>query len=466
MALIKSVSGIRGTIGGKTGENLTPADLLKFTSAYAAFLKKRSGKEKIKVVLGRDARISGVMVSQIVLGTLSACGADVVDIGLATTPTTEVAVKKLAADGGIILTASHNPKNWNALKLLNEKGEFLSAADGEELLTIVENLDNEIHYVSVDKIGKISQNDEMLRVHSDKILKHELTDKSVIQTKNFKIVIDGINSVGSFAVPFLLRDLGVHDCIVINSEANGEFAHNPEPLPENLKDIRARVVAEKADLGIVVDPDADRLAFISEDGSMFGEEYTLVAVADYVLQHKKGDLVSNLSSSRALHDIAKKYDVQYFASAVGEVNVVEEMKKRQALIGGEGNGGVIFPEIHNGRDALTGIALFLSHLAKSGMKCSELRKLYPDYKMVKSKIATDPETSLDSVLAQVEQHFRKNAGAEINTTDGLKVDFENSWVHLRKSNTEPIIRIYAEADTEYKADELVNITKQLIEQAK
>jgi phosphomannomutase len=466
MPLIKSVSGIRGTIGGKPGENLTPADLLKFTSAYAAFLKKRSGKEKIKVVLGRDARISGLMVSQIVSGTLSACGADVVNIGLATTPTTEAAVCQLSADGGIILTASHNPKNWNALKLLNEKGEFLSAADGKELLSIVENLDNETHYVSVDQLGEISQNDEMLRFHTNKILKHELIDKSAIQTKSFKVVLDGINSVGAFAIPFLLKELGVHDCIVINGEANGEFAHNPEPLAENLSEIRKRVVAENADLGIVVDPDVDRLAFISEDGSMFGEEYTLVAVADYVLKHKKADLVSNLSSSRALRDIAERYGVQYFASAVGEVNVVEEMKKRQALIGGEGNGGVIFPEIHNGRDALTGTALFLSHLAKSGKTCSELRKTYPDYKMLKSKIALDSPASLDAVLAQMKEHFRENPAAEINTVDGVKIDFEKSWVHLRKSNTEPIIRIYAEADTEFKAEELVNTIKQLIGQIK
>lgn len=463
MTLIKSVSGIRGTIGGKTGNNLTPIDLVKFTTAFVQIIKNQQQKNKIHIVLGRDSRISGEMVAGIVKNTLVACGVDVTDLGQATTPTTEVAVCQLNADGGIILTASHNPQNWNALKLLNHKGEFISAETGRQLLEISENTQELNQYVAVEELGTITENKQMLDKHIDIILNDRLVDKQSIQEQKYKIVVDGINSVGGFAIPELLKKLGVDDVIVINGTPNGNFAHNPEPLSQNLTQLKETVKNENAHLGIAVDPDADRLAFISENGEMFGEEYTLVAVADYVLQHVKSPTVSNLSSSRALRDIAEKHGVEYHSSAVGELNVTTKMKQVNAKIGGEGNGGVIYPDIRFGRDALTGTALFLTLLSKSGKKMSELRATYPNYVMVKSKINLSPEINTKAILNKIEEHFANQNDVEINTIDGVKIDFPKSWVHLRPSNTEPIIRIYTEANTKNEAEDLLSKIKSVIQ---
>jgi len=461
MALIKSISGIRGTIGGKPGEGLSPLDTVKFVSAYAKWVKERSKSDKVKVVVGRDARISGEMVNHIVTGTLMGMGIDVVNIGLATTPTTEIAVPAEKAQGGIILTASHNPKQWNALKLLNEKGEFLSASDGARILEIAEN--DDFLYADVDFLGKKTDNNDYLNVHIQQILQLPLVDVESIKKANFKIAIDAVNSVGGIAIPALLKALGVNEIIELYCEPNGVFPHNPEPLPEHLTEISKVVKENKAHLGFVVDPDVDRLAIVNEDGTMFGEEYTLVAVADYILQNKKGNTVSNLSSSRALRDITRNHGGNYFAAAVGEVNVVESMKQNQAIIGGEGNGGIIYPDLHYGRDALVGIALFLTHLAKSGKSCSELRKTYPEYVIAKKKMELTPQIDVDDILITIKSKF---SDKEIIDIDGVKIEFEHGWVHLRKSNTEPIIRIYAEStglkEANVLADTIINEIKSII----
>lgn len=451
MALIKSISGIRGTIGGKPGEGLTPIDLVKFTTAYANWLLQRNDKNK-KIVLGRDGRMSGEMVRNIVVSTLQNCGFDVVDLGLSTTPTVEMSVKMEAAAGGIILTASHNPKEWNALKLLNEDGEFLSAADGEWVLNFAE--EGIPAFADVNKIGKVTHTNIYMQAHIDALLTHPLVDTKAIQAKNFKIVVDAINSTGATFVPALLRALGVEDIIVINDAITGNFAHNPEPLPENLIELCSKVKKENAHLGIAVDPDVDRLCFVNEDGSLFGEEYTLVAIADYVLSHHNGgNTVSNMSSTRALRDVTEKYGGQYFPSAVGEVNVVTKMKAHHAVIGGEGNGGVICPELHYGRDALAGIALFLTHLAKSGKSSSALRNTYPHYIISKNKIELPEGLDVPKIFAAIQ---KKYTAQPINTEDGLKIEFEKDWVHLRTSNTEPIIRIYAESSSETTANNIAN----------
>lgn len=457
MTLIKSISGIRGTIGGTIGEGLSPIDIVKFTSAYAFWLQQQNPQKKLRVVVGRDARISGQMVSQLVCGTLMGCGIDVVDADLATTPTVEMAVTFNHADGGIILTASHNPKQWNALKLLNGKGEFLSAADGEALLAMAEKA--EFSYAHIDDIGKYTQQ-QLNEQHIQAVLSHPLVDVEAVYRAGFKVVVDAVNSVGGIAIPMLLEAMGVN-CVKLYCEPNGEFPHNPEPLPEHLTEIAAKVKSEEADLGIVVDPDVDRLALVCENGEMFGEEYTLVAVADYVLSHKPGNTVSNLSSSRALRDVTEKYGGAYFASAVGEVNVVAMMKEQNAVIGGEGNGGIIMPDLHYGRDALIGVALFLSHLAKKNKKASELRAEYPSYFISKNKLELTPNTNMDALLDKVKKRF---AAEKVNDVDGVRVDFEKEkkWVHLRKSNTEPIIRIYAEASTMEQANELVEQVKQVL----
>jgi len=449
VTLIKSISGIRGTIGGKQGDALTPFDIVKFSAAYGMWINERNKKTKCKVVLGRDARISGQMMQQLVSGTLMGLGIDIIDIGLTTTPTVEMTVAHHKAQGGIILTASHNPKQWNALKLLNEKGEFLSAADGEEVLQLSERPG--IEFKEVNKIGKLSTDNSALENHIKAILSLPAVDKDAIKNKNFKIVIDCVNSTGGIAVPALLKALGVGNIVEMYCEPNGEFPHNPEPLPENLTEISKEVVKKKAHLGIVVDPDVDRLALVCEDGEMFGEEYTLVAVADYVLKNKMGNTVSNLSSTRALRDITEKAGGKYFAAAVGEVNVVEMMKDQNAVIGGEGNGGVIYPELHYGRDALVGIALFLSHLAKFGKSCSMLRAQYPDYFISKNKIELTKELNVDEILNGIKLKYKKQP---VNTIDGVKIEFDKEWVHLRKSNTEPIIRIYAESESETTAENL------------
>ena len=449
MTLIKSISGIRGTIGGKAGDGLSPLDTVKFVSAYGQWLKDRSDVNKVKVVLGRDARISGEMVSKLVMGTLMGMGIDVVHIGLATTPTTEIAVTNEGAQGGIILTASHNPKQWNALKLLNEKGEFLSANDGAKILEIAEN--ESFHYAEVDELGNVTEKNDYLDIHIKQILDLPLVDVEGIKSAGFKIAIDAVNSVGGIAIPALLKALGVKDVVELYCEPNGIFPHNPEPLAEHLTEISKLVQQSKADLGFVVDPDVDRLAIINENGSMFGEEYTLVAVADYILQTKKGNTVSNLSSSRALKEVTINHGGQYFASAVGEVNVVESMKFNQAVIGGEGNGGVIYPDLHYGRDALVGIALFLTHLAKVKGKCSDLRSRYPEYVIVKKKMELTPEIDVDKLLNRVKHTFKDE---QIIDIDGVKIEFEEGWVHLRKSNTEPIIRIYAESRDQNSAGNL------------
>lgn len=448
MTLIKSISGIRGTIGNKVGENLTPLDTVKFTSAFGFWLIKRNNNKRIKVVIGRDARISGKMISGLVSETLIGLGIDVLDLGLSTTPTVEVAVAMEKAQGGIIITASHNPKQWNALKLLNEKGEFINGKDGEEVLKIAE--EESFSYAEVDDLGKFSKKNDYIEKHIDEILKLKLVDVESIKKAQFKIVIDAVNSTGGIAIPALLDKLGVA-YIKLYCEPNGQFPHNPEPLPEHLTEIAALVVKEKAHLGIVVDPDVDRLALVCEDGSMFGEEYTLVACADYVLKHTKGNTVSNLSSSRALRDVTEKHQGNYNASAVGEVNVVEMMKATNAVIGGEGNGGIIYPESHYGRDSLVGIALFLSHLAQIKMSCKALRNLYPTYFMSKNKIELTPMVNVDKILTEVIKLYQSE---QISTVDGVKIDFENEWIHLRKSNTEPIIRIYTESNSQENADAL------------
>ncbi len=448
MSLIKSISGIRGTIGGKVDENLTPIDAVKFAAAYGSWLKGQSGKEYVKVVIGRDARISGGMIQNLVQYTLIGLGIDVINIGLSTTPTVEVAVPMEKADGGIILTASHNPKEWNALKLLNNKGEFVSDEDGKAILRIAQ--ENDFSFATVDHLGKLSHDDRYIDLHIEKVLALPLVTAEAIQKKKFRVVVDAVNSTGGIAIPRLLERLGV-EVVKLYCEPNGHFPHNPEPLKEHLGDICKKVVEEKADFGIVVDPDVDRLAFITDQGEMFGEEYTLVACADYVLGKAKGNVVSNLSSSRALRDIAQKHGVSYSAAAVGEVNVVTEMKRVEAIIGGEGNGGIIYPELHYGRDALVGVALFLSLLAERGGSVQQLRESYPAYFMSKNKIQLTEQINPDQILRAMEQKY---AHEQTTTIDGLKIDFADSWVHLRKSNTEPIIRIYTEAKSQKEADAL------------
>lgn len=450
MTLIKSISGIRGTIGGTPEEGLNPLAIVKFVAAYATFIRKNTKITTNKIVVGRDARISGPMVKQVVLGTLTGMGFDVVDIDLATTPTTELAVTMEGACGGIILTASHNPKQWNALKLLNEKGEFLNAAEGAEVLALAEKED--FQFADVDHLGKVITDTSYIQKHIDAVLELDLVDVDAIRAANFKVAVDCVNSVGGIAIPALLKALGVEQIVELNCEPTGHFAHNPEPLPENLTAISELIKKERADVGFVVDPDVDRLAIVCENGEMFVEEYTLVAVADYVLSHTPGNTVSNLSSSRALRDVTRRYaGCEYNASAVGEVNVVTKMKATHAIIGGEGNGGVIYPASHYGRDALVGIALFLSHLAKKNMRVSELRSTYPTYYISKQKVQLTPEINVDAILNKVKEQF---AAYDITDIDGVKIDFPDKWVHLRKSNTEPIIRIYSEAHTMQEAEEL------------
>ncbi|MBO9583639.1 MAG: phosphoglucosamine mutase [Flavobacterium sp.] len=448
MTLIKSISGIRGTIGGKVGDNLTPVDAVKFASAYGTFLKNNIAKDKLTVVIGRDARISGPMIHNLVVNTLIGLGIDVIDLGLSTTPTVEVAVPLEKADGGIILTASHNPKQWNALKLLNAKGEFLSGADGAKILEIAEA--EAFDFSDVDSLGEVISNDAYMDIHIDEVLNLPLVDIEAVKEAKFKVVVDGVNSSGGIIIPKLLKLMGV-EVVELYCEPNGHFPHNPEPLKEHLTDISELVVKEKADFGIVVDPDVDRLAFISEDGEMFGEEYTLVACADYVLSKTPGNTVSNMSSSRALRDVTKAHGGNYEASAVGEVNVVELMKKNNAIIGGEGNGGIIYPELHYGRDSLVGVALFLTHLANKKMSVSALRASYPEYYMSKNKIELTPQIDVDAILTQMTEKYKNE---DISTIDGVKIDFATEWVHLRKSNTEPIIRIYTEAPSQDAADKL------------
>lgn len=449
MTLIKSISGIRGTIGGKAGDGLNPLDIVKFTSAYATLIRKTSVVKSNKIVVGRDARISGEMVKNVVCGTLMGMGFDVVNIGLASTPTTELAVTMEGACGGIILTASHNPRQWNALKLLNEHGEFLNASEGNEVLRIAEA--EAFEYADVDHIGKYTENNTYNQKHIDSVLALKLVDVEAIRKADFHVALDTVNSVGGIILPELLKQLGVRHVETLYAEPTGDFQHNPEPLEKNLGDIMDLMKAGKNDVAFVVDPDVDRLAIICEDGTMYGEEYTLVTVADYVLKHTPGNTVSNLSSTRALRDVTRKYGMEYNAAAVGEVNVVTRMKETHAVIGGEGNGGVIYPESHYGRDALVGIALFLSHLAHEGMKVSELRATYPNYFIAKNRIDLTPETDVDAILAKVKALYKDE---EINDIDGVKIDFPDKWVHLRKSNTEPIIRVYSEASTMAEADEL------------
>lgn len=447
LTLIKSISGIRGTIGGTAGNGLTPVDIVKFTAAYGTWVIKHTGIKKI--VLGRDARISGAMVNNLVIGTLQGLGIDVIDLGLSTTPTVEIAVPLEQAGGGIILTASHNPKQWNALKLLNNAGEFISDDEGKEVLEIAEAA--AFDFAGVNDLGQVTQDDSYLQKHIDAILALPLVDREAIEKANFKIAIDCVNSTGGIFVPALLKALGVKTIYELYCTPDGEFPHNPEPLPENLKAIAKEVQDKNADLGIVVDPDVDRLCFVSEDGNMFGEEYTLVAVADYILKNTPGNTVSNLSSTRALRDVTEKLGGTYNAAAVGEVNVVNQMKATNAVIGGEGNGGIIYPELHYGRDALVGIALFLTHLAKFGKSVSLLRASYPNYHISKNKITLTPEMDIDALLLKVEEKYKAQP---ISTIDGLKIEFENEWVHLRRSNTEPIIRIYSEAQNETVAENL------------
>ena len=449
MSLIKSISGIRGTIGGEVGNNLTPIDAVKFASAYGSWLLKRNpNKTKLTVVIGRDARISGKMVSSLVANTLVGLGINVIDLGLSTTPTVEVAVPIENADGGIILTASHNPKQWNALKLLNEKGEFLNGEEGQKILEIAES--DDFLFAEVDDLGTYSKNRTYVDKHIDEVLKLELVDVDAIKKAKFKVVVDAVNSTGGIFIPALLERLGV-ECVKLYCEPNGQFPHNPEPLKEHLTDISELVVKEKADVGIVVDPDVDRLALVSEDGSMFGEEYTLVACADYVLSKKVGNTVSNMSSSRALRDVTEKHGGSYQASAVGEVNVVQLMKDTNAIIGGEGNGGIIYPESHYGRDSLVGVALFLSLLANKNMTCKELRDSYPNYFMSKNKIQLTPQINVDAILSSMATKYQDE---DVLTIDGVKINFDTEWVHLRKSNTEPIIRIYTESTSQPSADAL------------
>lgn len=448
MTLIKSISGIRGTIGGQAGDTLNPLDIVKFTSAYATFIRRSGQCESNKIVVGRDARISGSMVRQVVCGTLMGMGYDVIDIGLATTPTTELAVRMSGAEGGIIITASHNPRHWNALKLLNHEGEFLTAADGQAVLEIAERED--FSYADVDHLGSYTLDDSYNQRHIDSVLALSLVDVEAVKKARFRVVVDAINSVGALILPGLLRALGV-EYTLLNGEPNGDFAHNPEPLEKNLSGIMTEMGKGGYDLGIVVDPDVDRLAFIQEDGKMFGEEYTLVSVADYVLSHTPGNTVSNLSSTRALRDVTQRHGGEYFAAAVGEVNVTTKMKAVGAIIGGEGNGGVIYPESHYGRDALVGIALFLSSLAQKGCKASELRATFPNYYIAKNRIDLTPSTDVDAILRKVKEMY---GDEQVTDIDGVKIDFPDKWVHLRKSNTEPIIRVYSEAATMEEADAL------------
>ena len=456
MTLIKSISGIRGTIGGRAGDTLNPLDIVKFTSAYATFIRKNRPNGSNKIVVGRDARISGYMVKNVVCGTLMGMGYDVINIGLATTPTTELAVRWSGADGGIIITASHNPRHWNALKLLNNEGEFLTASEGAEVLDIAERED--FDYADVDHLGCYSDDASFNQRHIDSVLALKLVDVEAIRNAHFKVVVDSINSVGGVILPDLLKALGV-EYKFLNSEPNGDFAHNPEPLEKNLGGIMDEMAVGKYDLGIVVDPDVDRLAFICENGTMFGEEYTLVSVADYVLSLTPGNTVSNLSSTRALRDVTEKYGGKYMASAVGEVNVTTQMKAVHAVIGGEGNGGVIYPENHYGRDALVGIALFLSSLAHKGCTASELRKSFPTYFIAKNRIDLTPSTDVDAILAKVKDLYKNET---VNDIDGVKIDFADKWVHLRKSNTEPIIRVYSEAATPEEADALGKTLMQVV----
>ena len=459
MTLIKSISGIRGTIGGEVGNALTPLDIVRFTASYAAFIRKEN-RSSNTIIIGRDARISGEMVSNIVSGTLMGCGFDVLDVGLSTTPTIEVAVQLLKSAGGIILTASHNPKQWNALKLLNAKGEFLSAADGENILSLAEN--DDFKFTEVDDLGNYTFDDSFNEKHIEEVLKLDLVDVALVKSARFKVVVDAVNSTGGFMVPNLLKKMGV-ECVKLFCDPNGQFPHNPEPLPENLTEISKLVVSERADFGIVVDPDVDRLALVCEDGSMFGEEYTLVTVADFVLSKTPGNTVSNLSSTRALSDITNKHKGSYEASAVGEVNVVEKMKATNAIIGGEGNGGVIYPEMHYGRDSLIGIALFLTQLAERKISARTLRDSYPNYFISKNKMELTPEIDLNFIFTALIEKFKHE---KLTIIDGLKIDFKQGWVHLRKSNTEPIIRIYSESKGEDKANALaenmINEIKKLI----
>ncbi len=460
MSLIKSISGIRGTIGGVAGEGLSPIDVVKFTSAFATFLQKQNGGKRLRLAVGRDARLSGAMVDRLVVGTLQGMGIDVLETGLSTTPTTEMTVIDAHCDGGIIITASHNPKHWNALKLLNAKGEFINDAEGKEVLRLAES--GEVRYAEVDDLGHVTVEEDWIDRHIQRVLALPLVDREAIAKADFKVVVDAVNSTGGLAIPRLLRALGVKRVVELNCEPTGHFAHNPEPIPQNLTQIADTVAREKCDLGIVVDPDVDRLALVCETGEMFGEEYTLVSVADYVLQHTPGNTVSNLSSSRALRDVTRRYaGCSYAASAVGEVNVTTLMKATNAIIGGEGNGGVIYPELHYGRDALVGVALFLTLLAKKGVKVSELRRSYPEYVISKNRKDLTPDMDVDALLARVAALYKSQSGCEVSTVDGVKIDFEDGWVHLRKSNTEPIIRIYSEAATEERANELA---RQVMEQ--
>ena len=451
MTLIKSISGIRGTIGGPTGDTLNPLDIVKFTSAYATFIANRHPDKKLKIVVGRDARISGQMVRQTICGTLIGIGANVLDIGLASTPTTELAVTATQAQGGIIITASHNPRNWNALKLLNENGEFLTANDGNQILSLAQR--EAFTYADIDNLGTYTTDTTSGTRHIDSVLALKLVDTEAIRNRRFRVVVDAINSVGAIILPQLLDRLGV-EYKLLNGQADGNFAHDPEPIEKNLSGIMNEISTGNYDLGIVVDPDVDRLAFIQEDGKMFGEEYTLVSVADYVLQHTPGNTVSNLSSTRALRDITLRHGNQYHAAAVGEVNVTTKMKQVGAIIGGEGNGGIIYPESHYGRDALTGIALFLSSLAQKGITASQLRRTFPEYFIAKNRINLTPETNVDAILAKIKELYNSTPNVTVTDIDGVKLDFANSWVHLRKSNTEPIIRIYSEASTADDADAL------------
>ena len=448
MTLIKSISGIRGTIGGPQGDNLTPIDIVKFTTAYVRFMSEKNEGKRLTIVLGRDARLSGTMVEDIIEGTLLGCGADVINVGLCTTPGVEMAVITNKADGGIIITASHNPKQWNALKLLNERGEFLNDKEGKRVLALAE--DEAFVFPEIDSIGKVLSREDFNATHIQQVLALPMVDVEAVKARRFKVVVDAVNSIGGVVIPALLEQLGC-EVVKLNCEPTGEFAHNPEPLPEHLTEISEVIRREEADLGVVVDPDVDRLALVSEDGSMFGEEYTLVAVADYILSQGVGNTVSNLSSSRALRDVTVAHGGEYNASAVGEVNVVAKMKDTNAVIGGEGNGGVIYPALHYGRDALVGVALFLTHLVKKGCTMTELRKQYPAYFASKNKIQLTPAIDVDKVLAEMKARY---ANENVNDIDGVKIDFAENWVHLRKSNTEPIIRIYTEAKSAVEADEL------------
>ena len=448
MTLIKSISGIRGTIGGAQGDNLTPIDIVKFTTAYVRFMSEKHQGKRLTIVLGRDARISGTMVNDIIEGTLLGCGADVINVGLCTTPGTEMAVITHKADGGIIITASHNPKQWNALKLLNEKGEFLNDAEGKRVLALAE--DEAFVFPEIDAIGKVVSREDFNSTHIQQVLALDLVDVEAVKARKFKVVVDAVNSIGGVVIPQLLKELGC-EVVELNCEPNGEFAHNPEPLPENLTEISEVIRREKADLGVVVDPDVDRLALVNEDGTMFGEEYTLVAVADYILSKQVGNTVSNLSSSRALSDVTVAHGGEYNASAVGEVNVVKKMKDTGAIIGGEGNGGVIYPALHYGRDALVGVALFLTYLVERGLKMTELRATYPAYFASKNKIQLTPAIDVDKVLLEMKERY---ATERVNDIDGVKIDFAENWAHLRKSNTEPIIRVYTEAKSMAEADAL------------